>query len=468
MKKDIIWGYIAQFLQYGAALLVLPILLRRLSSAELGVWYVLLSFQSIVVLLDMGFTTTITRNVSYIQSGARKLHKEGFGLSDRGNGIDFGMMRSILGASKLIFLCLSAGAVVLMSTVGTWFMLKITRDQIPVDVTLACWAVFTVSTVLNLYFRYFTPLLQGRGLFAEFYRASAISNISFVICIAAFLLNGMGLVGIAISFLVAALVRRWLCGKYLYDAEFVHQLQSAPADAMSAREVVKVLWDNTWRYGLVLVGSFMILKTNTLVASAYLGLAKTASYSLTLQVFSTISSISVVALTIQQQRMARMRVAGDQDGLTQLVKGSIAGALLIYLICATPITLLGNGMIAAIGGHTFMLSGALLGSVALMLLLELNHSAASAIIMTSNMLKPFVVPAVASGVATVCLAVGGMQFFGFDVWWLVAVQFTVQLAYNNWRWPRMLAGELKEPYFTLLRQGCVILTYTLRAELKRR
>ena len=72
-RRDIIWSYASYILQTGAGLLILPIILNKLPSNELAVWYIFLSITALVNLLDFGLQPTIMRNVSYIYSGARHI-----------------------------------------------------------------------------------------------------------------------------------------------------------------------------------------------------------------------------------------------------------------------------------------------------------------------------------------------------------------------------------------------------------
>lgn len=452
MKKDIAWGYASQFLQYGAALLILPVLLRKLSSAEMGIWYVLLTISTFAVMLDMGFTPTLARNVSYVLGGAKSLFREGHDVGGDDRDVDYGLLKKVIQASRKIFLCLSVLALVLMSTLGTYFILHVAHGQIPLREVIISWALFVAATVLNLYFKYYTPLLQGRGLFAEYYRATAISNLGFVLTTAVLLYAGWGVIGVSAGFFVSALLGRWLSGWYLFDAKFSAELRGASENATPAREIIATLWENAWRLGLVVISAFFTLKANTLVASAYLGLAETARYALTIQVFSTLSSVSIVAVTIQQQKMARHRVAGDHKALKTLVEIGLASAMLFYLVGAIPVVLFGNRLIALVGGHTQMMSQTLLCCVAVMLFLELNHSVSSSIITTRNVV-PFTKPSLLSAAGVFMGSIIGLHFFHFGVWWLVATQAVTQAVYNNWRWPHVLAKEFHTTYPRLIAEG---------------
>jgi hypothetical protein len=452
VKRDIVWGYLAQFLQYGAALLVLPLLLRKLTGVELGIWYVLLTISTLVMMLDMGFTPTLARNVSYILGGARVIFRAGHAVGESGGQVDYGLLKGVIIASKRIFLWLSIAAFVLMASAGTWFILSLSQGKIPLWEIICAWILFVVSACLNLYFKYYTPLLQGRGLFAEYYRATALSNISFVVTAAVLLMAGLGLIGVSIGFCVSAIVGRWLSGRYFNDLFFLQKLALAPAVAIPIVTIIMTLWNNAWRLGVVVVGAFLTLKANTFVASANLGLEVTAAYALTIQVFSTVSSIAIVTVTIQQQKMAQLRVVGERGDLQAMIELGLGSAVLLYIAGATLIVIFGNALIAQVGGNTAMLDRSMLIAVAFMLLLELNHSVSASIITTGNVV-PFVKPSIISGVAVMVASVIGLYIFQFGVWWLIASQALVQIAYNNWRWPTVLAQEFHTSYLNLVAGG---------------
>ena len=71
-KKDIIWGYLAQFFLVASGLITLPLVLNILSAEEIGMNYLMLTIGSLVSLLDFGFAPQFGRNITYIFSGAQK------------------------------------------------------------------------------------------------------------------------------------------------------------------------------------------------------------------------------------------------------------------------------------------------------------------------------------------------------------------------------------------------------------
>lgn len=434
MKKDVIWGYLSQFLQYGAALLVLPLLLTKLTSAELGVWYVFMTISALVSMLDMGFTPTLARNVSYVMGGAKRLQKNGYEVVERTEDIDYGLLKAMIAASRRIFFLIAAVALVLLTLPGSAYILYIAREQVAQQTVLLAWGVFVFATVLNIFYKYYTPLLQGRGLYAGFYKSSALANIGFVAVSAALLWADLGLLAVAVGYLFSALIGRWLSWRFFYDVSFKARLAQAPAAAVSTAEIFGFMWHNAWRLGLGVIGAFLILRANTLLSSAYLGLATTAAYALTLQVFSVLQSVSTVVFNVQLPKLAQFRVTDQRKALRQTIELGLGWALGLFTLGTVMLLWLGTPLIRWVGGQTELLSVPLLAWIGLMMLLELNHSLAAGVIVTGNQV-PFVKPALLSGAAIVLMSWIGLKYGGFGVGWLIGSQFVVQLAYNNWQWP---------------------------------
>lgn len=441
MKKDMLWGYLSQFLQYGAALLVLPLLLRKLSSAELGIWYVFMTISALVTMLDMGFTPTLARNVSYVLGGAKRLLKDGFEVLATPSPVDYSLFNAIIHAARRIFMVLAGCALLLLATVGSWYILHVSQGQIEAQKVLVAWAIFVIATVINLYYKYYTPLLQGRGLYAAFYKSSALSNLGFVLVTAILLQCGLTLLAVAVGFLASALIGRWLSWHYFHDKSLQAELRQAAPPSIATRDIFSILWHNAWRMGLGVIGGFLILRANTLLSSAYLGLATTAAYALTLQVYAVLQNMSIVLFNIQQPKLAQYRVANEPERFRRTVELGIGSAIAVFLCGAIVLVCLGPSMIHWIGGQTGLLALPLLIWIGIMVLLELNHSLAASVIVTGNRV-PFVKPALISGVSIVALSWLGLHFGGMGITWLIASQFIVQLAYNNWKWPSMVWLEL--------------------------
>ena len=76
-RKDVIWSYIGQIINYGVHILLTPIISVKLSSYELGLWYTFTRICTLVNFFVTGFSPPIMRHSSYCAGGARQPLKAG-------------------------------------------------------------------------------------------------------------------------------------------------------------------------------------------------------------------------------------------------------------------------------------------------------------------------------------------------------------------------------------------------------
>ena len=73
-NSTVLWSWVFNGFRLATGLLLLPLVLRKLSAEELGMYYVLLSQVALAPVIDFGFSPTIMRFVSYARA-ARKRFK---------------------------------------------------------------------------------------------------------------------------------------------------------------------------------------------------------------------------------------------------------------------------------------------------------------------------------------------------------------------------------------------------------
>ena len=113
----------------GGNFLMLPFLLYFLNDDAYGLWNVYVSLGGIVALFDFGFNTTFARNITFCWSGAKKLDKESVeSRRNLDNEPDFTLMKKVLITCKRIYLVISAAALLLLWTLGTVYILYLTRE----------------------------------------------------------------------------------------------------------------------------------------------------------------------------------------------------------------------------------------------------------------------------------------------------------------------------------------------------
>ena len=183
-KRDVVWGYIGQFFNIAAGFLTLPLILHMLSTEEIAMNYLMLSVSTLVALMDFGFTPQVTRLVSYVYSGAETLDKEGY-TEIKNNTVSYLLLFKLIKVTKKIYQRISLISLLLLMTVGTCYMYRVTNGFKNVDNSLLIWIVFSISTFFTIYYKYYDALLIGRACerVKEIYFVFKITKYNFNLCV---------------------------------------------------------------------------------------------------------------------------------------------------------------------------------------------------------------------------------------------------------------------------------------------
>ena len=145
-RIDIVWGYIGYIFRFFSGFLLLPVLLQKLSSDELAIWYVFLAIGSMSQILDMGFGTTLTRNVSYACAGADSLNKTGIdGIYSNGKMINYELLAKIKIASRRIYQYISLIVLLLLLFGGSFYVYSLVKDFTEFQYYMIAWLVYALG-----------------------------------------------------------------------------------------------------------------------------------------------------------------------------------------------------------------------------------------------------------------------------------------------------------------------------------
>jgi len=70
-NSAVVWSWVFNGIRLVSGLLLLPLVLHELSTADLGMYYVLLSLVALAPIIDFGFGPTMGRFVSYAMGGRK-------------------------------------------------------------------------------------------------------------------------------------------------------------------------------------------------------------------------------------------------------------------------------------------------------------------------------------------------------------------------------------------------------------
>ena len=117
-RSAVVWNYLAAMLRVGAAVLLLPLLVRELPPEHLGIWYVFTALGGLAVLVDMGLGHSVTRSTGYLWAGAERLLAFGVTPSDKASQParepNFRLLAELVETMKVYYRVLGLGAFALL------------------------------------------------------------------------------------------------------------------------------------------------------------------------------------------------------------------------------------------------------------------------------------------------------------------------------------------------------------------
>ncbi len=449
-KIDVIWSYVGYILRFFSGVLLLPLMLRMLSSEEMGIWYVFLAIGSMTQILDMGFSPTITRNVSYAYAGAEKLVKEGIAEEKNfSKKINYELLAKIKSVSKYVYLYISVLALFLLLFFGTGYIYYITKSFTDNTYYLLAWCIYAIGLFLNFFYSYWIFLLNGVGLIRQGQQAAIISNIFFLAIAVIGLFSNGGIMAVTAAYLFNGVIVRMMCKFFLNKHLYIPDIEMSKDET---KDFVKIIWFNAKKMGISSFGAYLILQANTIMTSMFFELRVVAAYGLTLQVINFALSLARIPFSTYLPMLNEMRVTKDDEGFVRLMSMTFVLGGFIFLVCAFGILGLGNDILVLIHSNTPLLPSSMLAFMLFYLFLEYNHSNFATVITTRNEV-PFVKASIFSGIAVVLLALFNVKILEMDLWGLLLGQCLAQLAYSNWYWPLVVLREFQISPWYIFRTG---------------
>lgn len=458
-NKDIIWSYSSQIFQMGASLFILPIILKKLSSDEVGIWYIFMSFSAMINLLDFGLSPTFSRNISYIFSGAKNLSAEGIS-SEISKEIDYFLLKNTINSVKKIYMYISLTVIIIFGTLGSIYIKSLIQgnENLNLDVIMYAWIIYIFSLAFNFYYYYFTPMLLGRGLIKESHKTIVFTKIGYLGIAYILIQFNYGLLGIAVANLVSSFINRVSSYKYFYDKKIKKKLEKIKCDKKEEKKITKIILKNSSKLGTVSIGAFLINKSSILIISKYVDLKIVANYGITLQIISLLTTISSVLFNTYLPIISYLRIQSKKIEIKEIFSKVICINYFIYLSGSLFLLNFGNKILEILKSNTLLLDNKYLIILLSIYFLEMNHSIAATLITTKNTV-PFLKPALISGIIIVILILLSLNFTNLGLYGVILSQGLVQLAYNNWKWPVEVSKDLDMNYLKILKNGLSLILY---------
>lgn len=438
-KKDILWSYVAKFFQVSSGVIILPLVLRLLTAEEIGMNYLMLTVGTLVALLDFGFAPQFGRNFTYVNSGAQRLLRTGVEYSSNSQ-INYHLLSVLLKTAQVVYRRLSIFCVVVLLTLGSYYIYNVTNRFCSVKHAFSIWIVFSSGTFFNIYFTYYNSLLSGSGKIAEENKAQIYSKITYLLISIILLLLHCGLYSIVIANFIAPFIQRWYCRRVYFTPE-LNKLLDYVIDTQEIKETFNIIWYNAKKLGVNFLGGYCISKSSMFIVGLYLSLHEVASFGLLLQLVGALSGVAQTMFNAYQPLFSNFRVTNQIIRFKKMTAFTIYIYWIIMILGGLAITfVLPNGL-KIIHSNVCLPTSVIVILYIIAQILEGNHSMFATLIVTNNEV-PFVKASLLAGFAIIVLTLVSLQLTSFGLLGVVVIPLIVQLSYSNWRWPLWVLNDL--------------------------
>ncbi|MFL7011092.1 O-unit flippase-like protein [Enterovibrio norvegicus] len=445
-----ILAFLAQGLNVGIGLLLIPLVTTSLNDYYVGLWFVFITAASFNQLLEMGFLPNLSRNISYVFGGAKEIIKEGIPEESADRDVDMSLMGKVISSSKMVYFSLVLISIVVILSIGILYISSLYDASMSqgYNYDLMAFVIYMMGSSLQLYFNYINCVVLGLGEVDRNNKITIIARTLNIVLSMVFINHG--LLGLALANLLSILLSRLYAIRVYKKSLAEHDITIGSHTFHDRMSVIKIISHNTFKVGISQLSAFLILRANIFIAASILGVAESSSFSLMVSIVSTLSSLSTVFVSFDLPNIIKLQVTKNRSELVDRISLRIVQSIGLFIVLAVLFNLVGREILLLLNADAPVLGATFFYLCFVIYLLELNHVVSAMCITTANQV-PFVKSGIVSGIAICACSIAIAPVLG--IWGLLLSQALVQLAYNNWKWPLYLSKLLGTSYSKLLRRG---------------
>ena len=436
-NSAVVWSRIFNGIRLVSGIVLLPLVLRELSTADLGMYYVLLSLVALAPIIDFGFGPSIGRFVSYAMGGAATLHAQGVPIPGQTGTPNYNLLWQLLHTTRILYRYLALAILVIMGIWGTYLVELRIGETTSTLVTRLAWVITLASTVFDIYWNWWTTYLFGLNEVRVAARISVLAMSAKFALAAAMLLSGVGLLSVPIATLFSSLLQRGLARR-----ECLARLKGHPPPAeFDVKNQLRILWPNSWRLGVQFVSGYLTINANTAICLAAFGLTANARYGLSIQVINIAGGMAAVWTNTKFPMIGQCYARHDYAQLRRILWPRVWLQSITFLLLAGGVVCLGPALLRWFGSGKEMLPPVWLLALMLYSFLDMQFTIWTTLIATGNQLT-YLWPTVATNVFSLILSLALVHFTQLGLGALVLGPLLAGSIFNYWYWPPYSAGEL--------------------------
>ena len=450
-NSTIVWSWVLNGLRAGSGVIVLPLVFRQLTKSELGMNGVLFSMAGLALIVDFGFGPTIDRFISYAMGGAKTL--EAHGVPERGedHAPNYALLWELLVATQKLYRWLT---VILFFTLGIGGTLMVERliraehtlhPEFSLLMPRLAWAVTFLSTLLDIYSNWWGVYLRGLNEVRAATKVAALAAIAKFALSVVLLLSGTGLLSLPIASLVSSYIQR----RYA-RVRCLQLLPPRPAmDHFDLKKHLAVMWPNSWRLGVQLMSTYMIIQVNALVCAEVFHLEASGAYIYSVQLMGYASMMASVWTFTKWPVIGQYQARHDHAMIQRVLWPRIWLQSATFLVLACGVVFVAPGVLHWIGKDKELLPLKWMLGLMFSVFMEMQMSTCGTLIATGNRL-PFIWPGIITNVCSMIFSLLLLRFTALGAGSFVLGPILSNSVFNYWYWPPFAARGLKTTLFRFL------------------
>lgn len=317
--------------------LILPLVLSRLTTEEIALWYLFATLMGLQLILDMGFSATFSRIIAFTMGGAKEIGDLRQGVAKKKSKVaNWDGTERIYATMGWVYLWLGCAWFLISLLLGGWASVHfISKLGSPSEGWIALGLV-VISSALRLYGARYSSYLLGLNKVALLRRWETWVWLSMLLGNTLVLFFDGGLLLLVVctqGFIVlGVLVNRQL--SFLAEEKRVQFFRQKKLD----KKILSEIWPSVWRSG---IGIFMIaglVQGSGIVYARLASPEEVASYLLALNLIRVLAQFAQAPFYSKLPLLSRLRAEGETEEQVRLAK---KGMLLSYWVLIAGIIFIG-------------------------------------------------------------------------------------------------------------------------------
>ncbi|MEZ0359013.1 hypothetical protein [Mycobacterium sp. SA01] len=300
-----------------SAVVVLPLVLTRFSTQEIVVWYLIATFLGLQHVVDIGFSPTFSRIITYLFGGIgvddlRRPSKSGTGVLDRDD------LNRVYSTMSSIYLWLGLAWTLLLLVVGSLALNRpISQLQDPRSAWLAWAAVLGVSYI-SFWGEKYVSYLMGLNQVALLRRWDTMAALGAILSSFLVLYLGGGLLALVIA------NQSWQLLKVVRNGWLARSANGAMMRGFTKRpfnrQIFNAVWPSAWRSGVGVLLSYGVIQSSGIIYAQVGSTASVASYLLGMRFMQILTQFSQAPFYSKIPVYSRLYAEGKKDELLQIAQ----------------------------------------------------------------------------------------------------------------------------------------------------